>query len=88
MFEAKLLVERGNHRAVSQDWGGFAFLAAPSPGDRIAVWRDGDHHYLTVLSVHHRPVPFPPGKAGDTELQPAAEVVARWTGSENGDKSS
>lgn len=79
MFKAKLLVDHGNHRGSSQDWGHFAFLSAPSPGDRVAIARDGAQHYLTVLSVHHRPVAI----AGESDpVEPAAEVVARWTGSD------
>lgn len=80
MFSAALLVERGNHRAPSENWGEFVFLSSPSPGDRVAVMREREQHYLTVLSVHHRPVAN--GAANDPGSGPSAEVVARWTGSE------
>lgn len=80
MIEALLLVERGSIRDKSQDWGAHAFIALPSPGDRIAVRHNGHTHYLTVLCAHHRPVPMDEVASGRTE--PAAEVVAKWTGSE------
>lgn len=80
MVEVRLLVERGSIRDASQDWGVYAFLALPSPGDRIMVRREAEAHYLTVLCAHHRPVPVG-GTAGDKET-PAADVVAKWTGSE------
>ena len=35
MIEALLLIERGSIRDKSQDWGAHAFVALPSPGDRI-----------------------------------------------------
>jgi hypothetical protein len=74
---AKLLVERGVGRAPSQDWGNHEFLALPSPGDRIAASFDGGLHHLTVISVHHKPVP-----AGSTGTSAQADVVAKWTSSE------
>lgn len=77
---AKLLVERGFGRAPSQDWGAFEFLALPSPGDRIAVPFDNALHHLTVISVHHRPVPVGAQQPGDMNAQ--ADVVAKWTSSE------
>lgn len=80
MIEALLLVERGSIRDKSQDWGIHAFIALPSPGDRIVVRRDGEAQYLTVLCAHHRPVPIDQLTNGVTA--PAAEVVAKWTGSE------
>ncbi|HMO74348.1 MAG TPA: hypothetical protein PKD99_01310 [Sphingopyxis sp.] len=80
MVEARLLVERGSIRDASQDWGVHAFLALPSPGDRVMVRREGEAHYLTVLCAHHRPVLV--DGAADGEDAPAADVVAKWTGSE------
>lgn len=77
---AKLLVERGVGRAPSQDWGELEFLALPSPGDRIAVPFDGALHHLTVISVHHRPVPV--GEQGSDGVDAQADVVAKWTSSE------
>ena len=75
---ARLLVERGVGRAPGQDWGQFEFLALPSPGDRVAVQFQDALHHLTVISVHHRPIPI--GKeAGST---PSADVVAKWTSQE------
>lgn len=79
MFSARLLVERGSVRFQSQDWGEYRFVSAPSPGDRIAAEHDGSTHYLTVISVHHKPVAL----GGDADgPHPSAEVVAKWTGSE------
>ena len=78
MALARLLVERGSLRAKSEDWGEYRFLALPSPGDRVAVRRGNEHQYLTVISVHHRPVATDQG--GDAE--PLASVVAKWTGSD------
>lgn len=80
MIEAHLLVERGAIRDTSQDWGLHAFIALPSPGDRVMVLRDGKAHYLTVLCAHHRPVSI--GESAASDEKPAAEVVAKWTGSE------
>lgn len=77
---ARLLVERGVGRAPSQDWGAFEFLALPSPGDRIAVPFDDALHHLTVISVHHRPVPV--GEQGPDGPEAQADVVAKWTSSE------
>lgn len=83
MIGARLLVEKGSYRNHSQDWGTFAFLALPSPGDRIAVSHDGVTQYLTVLCAHHRPVAMAPAtEAGSSGAAPAADVVAKWTGSE------
>ncbi|MGV6876628.1 hypothetical protein ACUSIJ_28665 [Pseudochelatococcus sp. B33] len=79
MFSARLLVERGSGRSPSQDWGEYAFVAAPSPGDRIAAQHDGTTHYLTVINVHHKPVAIP---ASSSPAAPSAEVVAKWTGSD------
>ncbi len=76
MYTARLLVERGSVRFQSQDWGEFTFLSAPSPGDRIAAEYDGQTHYLTVISVHHKPISAEKHTAGGT---PGAEVVAKWT---------
>jgi hypothetical protein len=76
MYVARLLVERGTVRFQSQDWGDYTFLSAPSPGDRIACEYDGGMHYLTVISVHHKPVSAPAHAAGTA---PSAEVVAKWT---------
>lgn len=77
MFSARLLVERGSVHFQSQDWGEYMFLSAPSPGDRVAAEHDGATHYLTVISVHHKPV----AAAGPDERRPSADVVAKWTGS-------
>ncbi len=75
MVSAELLVERGSYTDKSENWGNFGFLGLPSPGDRIAVAREGATHYLTVLCVHHRPTNLADG-AGE----PSAHVVAKWTG--------
>ena len=75
MVSARLLVERGTLRDQSQDWGEHHFLALPSPGDRVAVTREGEVHYLTVICVHHQIVPA--GAGGEAW----AFVVAKWTGS-------
>lgn len=76
---AKLLVERGTARAPSQDWGAYEFVSIPSPGDRVAAQYDGSTHYLTVISVHHKPVRL----TDDSEApQPSADVVAKWTSSD------
>ncbi len=76
MQAARLLVERGSLRAQSEDWGEYHFLSMPSPGDRVAVPREGQNHYLTVLSVHHQPVAAADAGSGE----PRADVVAKWTG--------
>ena len=81
MFAARLLVERGSIRDLSQDWGNYAFVSSPSPGDRIAARYDGTIHYLTVISVHHKPVHLDSEGEGD-EASPSADVVAKWTGSD------
>lgn len=75
MATARLLVERGSLRDQSEDWGEHDFLALPSPGDRLAVGRGNEVHYLTVICVHHKIVPAGGGAS------PAAQVVAKWTGS-------
>lgn len=83
MIGARLLVEKGSYRDQSQDWGTFSFLALPSPGDRIAISHDGAIQYLTVLCAHHRPVALALGAGPDSSrAAPAADVVAKWTGSE------
>lgn len=80
MPDAKLLVERGSsYKDPSQDWGEFRYTSMPSPGDRLAVLRDGETHYLTVLCVHHAPVALADGSIATDE--PKASVVAKWTGS-------
>lgn len=76
MATARLLVERGSLRDQSEDRGEYDFAALPSPGDRITVTKGNKVEYLTVLAVHHRPVPVGSGGA------PGAFVVARWTGEE------
>lgn len=78
VFVASLLVQRGSVDAKTQDWGLHSFVASPSPGDRVAAEHDGIIHYLTVLSVHHKPVPYGDGSA----QTPEADVVAIWTGSD------
>lgn len=77
MATAQLLVERGSLKGPSQDWGSFDFLSLPSPGDRLAVEYEGTTHFLTVLCVHHKPT-----RVGGEATAPAADVVAKWTGSE------
>jgi phage gp45-like len=76
MEAARLLVERGSLRAQSEDWGEYHFLSMPSPGDRVAVLREGQTQYLTVLSVHHQPIRAPDAASSE----PRADVVAKWTG--------
>ncbi len=78
----KLLVERGSYDAPSQDWGVYQFLGLPSPGDRIAAQYEGERHYLTVLCVHHRPIAMENEERSREDGSPAAEVVTKWTGSE------
>ena len=75
MVSARLLVERGSLRDQSEDWGDHDFLALPSPGDRIAVGRGNETHFLTVICAHHQIVPA--GSGGSA----SAQVVAKWTGS-------
>lgn len=77
MVTARLVIERGSVDQRSEDWGKFDFLAMPSPGDRVRVNRGAERHYLTVLCTHHNPAAT---DGGDT---PSAEVVARWTGSDD-----
>lgn len=76
----KLLVERGSIDAPSQDWGDYDFIAIPSPGDRIAAQYEGSVHYLTVLSVHHRPVAKMNERKDREFAVPEADIVAKWTG--------
>ncbi len=76
----RLLVERGNYDAPSQDWGEYEFLGLPSPGDRIAARYEDDTHFLTVLCVHHQPVAVQVGERSGGDRSPRAEVVAKWTG--------
>lgn len=76
MALAQLLVERGSLKDLSEDWGVYRFVALPSPGDRIAVPRDGESQYLTVICVHHLPIAADAGSGGE----PLASVVAKWTG--------
>lgn len=79
---ARLMVERGSVRDQSQDWGNYAFIALPSPGDRIAAEYDGAMHYLTVICVHHRPVVVRDDEEHKASVSPSAEVVAKWTSSD------
>ena len=74
MARLRLLVERGSLQDQSEDWGELDFLSLPSPGDRISLARGNETNYLTVLCVHHQPVPAESGGA------PGAYVVAKWTG--------
>ncbi len=74
MVQARLLVERGSLRDRSEEWGEHGFVALPSPGDRLAVPREGETNHLTVICVHHELVP--PGASGEA----SAFVVAKWTG--------
>ncbi|WP_120716169.1 hypothetical protein [Tsuneonella amylolytica] len=73
MVSGRLVVMRSSSGA-SEDWGEFAFVALPSPGDRIMARRDGIENYATVLAIHHAPA-----LAGSEDV-PTIEVVARWTG--------
>lgn len=75
-----LLVQRGSVDSDTQDWGPYSFVSTPSPGDRIAAMHEGRIHYLTVLSIHHKPVAIDP--AGERASEPEADVVAIWTGSD------
>lgn len=77
MAQARLLVERGSLKDQSEDWGDYRFLSLPSPGDRVTVDRGGTVNYLTVICAHHAPSP-----AEQSEREPSATVVAKWTGSE------
>jgi hypothetical protein len=74
---ARLLVERGAIRNSSEDWGEYAFVSLPSPGDRIAAKYEGTIHYLTVICVHHKAYLL-----NDDAPAPAAEVVTKWTSSD------
>lgn len=82
VFPARLLVERGPVRNPSQDWGTYAFVSLPSPGDRIAVQHEGTTHYLTVICVHHKPTPLRESHETDDTLAPSADVVTKWTSSD------
>jgi hypothetical protein len=73
MVSGRLVVMRSSTGA-SEDWGEYAFVALPSPGDRIKADRDGTANYATVLAIHHAPA-----LVGSAET-PTIEVVARWTG--------
>lgn len=81
MVSARLVVERGPIHEPSQDWGSYLFVGLPSPGDRIMVDHLGTAQYLTVLCVHHRPTPVPEVEGMAPPAPPAADVVAKWTGS-------
>lgn len=76
----KLLVERGNYDAPSQDWGDYEFIDLPSPGDRIAAQYEDELHYLTVLCAHHRPIAMACGDRSRELGNPHADIVAKWTG--------
>lgn len=82
MFTAKLLVERGSIHDKSQDWGNYGFVSLPSPGDRIAAYYNENTHYMTVICVHHRPVPLHAEDKLELADLPTAEVVAKWTSSD------
>lgn len=82
MITAKLLVERGSIHEVSQDWGDYAFVALPSPGDRIAAHYNGNVHYMTVICVHHKPTPVRDENGREPTGIPAAHVVTKWTSSD------
>lgn len=79
----KLLVERGNYDAPSQDWGNYEFMALPSPGDRIAAHYEGQLHYLTVLCAHHKPIAMSDSDRSREFGSPKADIVAKWTGKED-----
>lgn len=80
MFIARLLVERGSIHDKSQDWGNYAFVSLPSPGDRIAAYYNDNTHHMTVICVHHRPVRT--DAEGSQTEGPAADVVTKWTSSD------
>lgn len=82
MLGLRLLVQKGSVDSATQDWGILSFVASPSPGDRIAVEHDRKTNYLTVLSVHHKPVAVHDLASGKAPEVPAADVVAIWTGSD------
>lgn len=77
MPSGRLLVERGPIRNASEDWGEYAFVSLPSPGDRIAAQYAGTTHYLTVICVHHKPT-----TVGVNGAVPLADVVTKWTSSD------
>jgi hypothetical protein len=79
MVAARLLVERGSIRDKSQDWGLYEFLSLPSPGDRIAAHYEDTTHYLTVICVHHKPLPVSHAAGEKRAASPSADVVAKWT---------
>ena len=83
MFTAKLLVDRGSIHDKSQDWGNYGFVSLPSPGDRIATHYNDSIHYMTVICVHHRPVQLHADGALESATPPTAEVVAKWTSSDD-----
>lgn len=82
MITLNLLVQKASIDATSQNWGNFTFVSSPSPGDRIAAQHDGSTHYLTVLSVHHKPVASATPDEENNSNLPSASVVAIWTGSD------
>ena len=82
VFPARLLVERGPIRNQSQDWGIYAFVSLPSPGDRIAAPYAGTTHYLTVICVHHKPTPIGEDREISDATIPSADVVTKWTSSD------
>lgn len=82
MLGLRLLVQKGSVDSATQDWGVLNFVASPSPGDRIAVEHDSKIHYLTVLSVHHKPVSVHSISGSEASDTPEADVVAIWTGSD------
>lgn len=82
-MDLRLLVQRGSVDSATQDWGEYSFVSAPSPGDRVAAEHGGKTHYLTVLSVHHKPVSATDNSSIEKMQQmPAADVVAIWTSSD------
>jgi hypothetical protein len=48
-FTARFDGGKGFHSGSIEDWGNYAFVSLPSPGDRIAAEYDGTHAYLTVI---------------------------------------
>lgn len=77
MFIARLLDERGAIYDKSQNWGNYAFVSLPSPGDRLVAHYNDNMLHMTIICVHHRPVCITAdGRQAD---EPAAEVVAKWT---------
>jgi len=82
MVAATLLVERGSIYDQSEDWGSYEFVSLPSPGDRIAAYYNDGMHYLTVICVHHKPVPIAGAGEPERMAMPGASVVAKWTSSD------